>query len=87
MAHSYSLEIGACKVGGMEHFNMNESNDMNKLSKNASELLEQIKAEKNGDFVQYYWDEKGWPELVQANLVNVWTDDLGYMFVEYGPQQ
>jgi len=35
MAHSYSLEIGACKVGGMEHFNMNESNDtMQKLDLN-----------------------------------------------------
>ena len=74
-------------LGGMEHFNLNERITMKKLSKQANELLEQIKAEKDGDLVQYYWDEKSWPELVQANLVNVWTDDLGYMFVEYGPQQ
>ena len=60
---------------------------MYKLSKKANELLEQIKAEKNGDFVQYYWNETGWEELVEANLVNVWTDDTGYMYVEYGPQQ
>lgn len=79
----------ANKWVGWETLTLNRKNRiMTKiLSKQANELLEQIKAEKNGDFVQYYWNETGWEELVEANLVNVWSDDTGYMYVEYGPQQ
>ena len=53
------------------------------LSEEAEKLLEQIES---GDFAHYYY-KTGWNELVENNMVNVWTDDAGYTFIEVGPQQ